>query len=66
MTISNTEYNTVQNTVSIWNYHLTENGGIISSEKVMEFPVAPWANQYEVGATLIHLALTSKRWEFGL
>lgn len=64
-TISKTEYNDVTKTVSIWNYHLDDNGGIISSEKVMDTPIAPWADKYAVGGLLIHLALDTKRWEFG-
>lgn len=65
MIISDIENNTVTNTVSIWNYHMTEDGkGIISSEKIMEMPVPAWADRFDVESALLSLALRTKRWAF--
>ena len=63
MKISKTENNTVTNMVSIWNYIFTDDGtGIISSTKIMDCPVAPWADRYDVEHLLINLAIDSDRW----
>ena len=61
MFINRVEFTTNNNVAHVHQFHI-ENNVIIESHDVMSFPVADWANKYEIEAEMIKLCVKTNRW----
>ena len=64
--ISKIENNTMENTVSIWQYELDENThNVVRSTLTMAVPVPAWADPMDVAGLLMIHAIKTDRWAYG-
>lgn len=64
--ISKIENNTMENTVSIWQYELDENThNVVRSTLTMAVPVPAWTDPMDVAGLLMIHAIKTDRWAYG-